>query len=139
MAPFVVPALIGAGIGAGVAEATGGKWEKGAMYGAVGGAMGGAINPYSVGGATQVVSASTVGGVAGGATGGYAAGGIAKMMKQPSLSSPQTSKLSPAPTTVMAAQRAEVDRGALLKRRRRASVMGGDYGQLNVQTQKLGT
>lgn len=55
------------------------------------------------------------------------------------LASPTpTSKSGPAPTTVMAAKRAEADRQGL-KKRRRASVMGGDYGSLNVQTYKLGT
>lgn len=44
----------------------------------------------------------------------------------------------PTPTTVMAAERAERDHEAL-KKRRRATVMGGDYGALNVQTERLGT
>lgn len=45
----------------------------------------------------------------------------------------------PTPTTVMAAKRVEDDRAAALKKRRQVSVMGGDYGALNIQTTKLGT
>lgn len=51
---------------------------------------------------------------------------------------PPSPTVGPTPTTVMAGERAEKDR--LLKEKRRAlTVMGGDYGALNVQTNKLGT
>ena len=62
--------------------------------------------------------------------------GAAKKMKAPV----PTQTAGPAPTTVMAAQRAEAVHEALLKRRRQVStVMGNDYGALNVQQNKLGT
>jgi len=69
----------------------------------------------------------------------YAGSEMGKSGSKGSIGSPSPiSTQSPAPSTVMAAERAEVDRG-LRKKRRAASVMGGDYGTLNVQTQKLGT
>lgn len=139
MAPFV-PILVGAAVGAGVAEATGGKWEKGAMFGAVGGLTGAAINPYSIGASSMAVSSGTVGAVAGGAAGGYAAGGITKMMSPPPMPPmTPTSKLGPAATTVMAGERAGIGAERLLKKRKRISAMNRDYGALNLQTEQLGT
>ncbi len=95
----IVPILVGAAVGAGVSAATGGKWEKGAIYGAVGGAAGAAINPYSVGASSVAVSAGTVGAVAGGAAGGYASGALARTT--PPLPKPrEVSLLSPRPREV---------------------------------------
>ena len=110
------------------------------MYGAMGGGVGGAVAPGVAGVPTSFSAGgvSATGAAVGGATGGVASGALDKMK---AIKSPvpilEKSRLGPAPTTVMAAERAEADRG--IKKRRRASVMGGDYGTLNVGTQKLGT
>ncbi len=101
--PILGPILIGAAIGAGVAEATGGKWEKGAIFGAIGGGIGGMLNPYSIGGASMLVSASTVGGAVGGATGGYAAGLIGKAMRIPETIAPRATK-APSPLPRISAE-----------------------------------
>lgn len=71
-------------------------------------------------------------------------GEIKRPFTIPEIDSPKTvmdpsPKYSPAPTTVMAAQRAEIDRAATLKRRRRSTIMGGDYGALVTSTPGLGT
>lgn len=63
-----------------------------------------------------------------GAAGASKSGVSGKMAPSPTM--------GPSPTTVMAAQRAEKDHEALLKKRR-ATVMGG--GALNLQTHQLGT
>jgi len=68
----------------------------------------------------------------------YAGSELAKSGAGGKIGSPAPTT-GPSPTTVMAAQRAEKDHEAQLKKRRRATVMGGDYGTLNVQTEKLGT
>ncbi len=71
------------------------------------------------------------------AYGGVAGSKAIRSMTPEGVPRPSLSSRGPAPRTVMAAERAERD--PRLKMRRRASVMGGDYGALNVGTVKLGT
>ncbi len=95
--------------------------------------------------ASPELTGAAIGYAVGGPTGavvGYSAGAQVRQYQYLSDMSPPpippTSKLGPAPTIVMAGDRAA--KGAdRLKKRRRATVMGGDYGILNISTPKLGT
>lgn len=111
------------------------------MYGAVGGGVGGAVAPAAAGvpAGFSAGGVSATGAVVGGASGGVASGAVSKRISPISPLTPTVEKarLGPAPSTVMAAERVEASR--VIKKRKRASVMGGDYGDLNVQTSKLGT
>lgn len=109
----------------------------GAAAGAlVGGAVTGGATRYSVpalGGAAL----SGTGAAIGAGVGYSAGGGLAGIMTPPPMP-PSPTSLGPAPTTVMATERAEAARGQL-KKRRRLTAMNRDYGALNLQTEQLGT
>lgn len=121
MSGFVEAAIIGAVIGGGTAAATGGDVKKGVTRGAVGGVVGGVVGP-----------AAQISGVrAGAAAGGLAGGATARK----GIAIPTPTAISPIPKTVMARERAERD--DKLKKRKRATVMGGGLGELSLGTPGL--